>query len=366
MNFTEETMPQFHLGIAGPTRSHRPQPRGRQRLQPIRNRALEELRAPPLPPFTLSRPTHWLLLPKSAVPEPVRRLFEFIPYGFKAAYDAYQELGASPFSKTRFQPPKHIKIPKHPYYTTSFPATVLKVIRANQILRWRFKHLIHRWRISRLRQANTIDVVTMEVPREPISVVDWPTRTRYIFEATTLFRGIRTSLLNAEELFPTPQTPRNPYTNQPLSYGQLHYALNALRAKGKSHWTTECFRVVAYDIDTFKRRNNTQLRLEALNTMFANPTENAYQDLLYDFIDFAHDDAGIAMERTDVWAWAIDKKHSHERIQLWRSYCYSYYKSLISMPVDEGTRVKLDIMSKTEELVKLPMTDLILLWRARV
>lgn len=359
--------PQFHIGVAGTARgTSAPIIRRRARTAPIRNQALESLRAPPLPPFDLTRPQKWLILPSDSVPEPIQRFFQFIPYGYKATYDALHESGVSPFPKARFRFLNSLKVAPIPYYTKEFTETLQKVIQANQILRWRFKRLIQNWRIVKLRQANTTDVVTLEVPKNPVEVIDWPTRTRYIFEATTLFRSIRTSLLLAQELFPTPQNPKNPYTNQPFSFAQLHFALNVLRSTGLTDWTTESFRAVNYDVNTFKRRNNTQLRLSALKTLFANPAEEAYVDLLYDFIDFAHDDAGIAMERKDVWEWAILKKHNHPRIQSWRACCYSYYMNLIATPTDESSFAKTKIMAKTEELVKLPMTDLIHAWSARI
>lgn len=355
--------PRFHIGVAGPVRRAAPR---RRVITPIRNSALESLRV--YPPFTLTRPQKWLILPSNSVPENIQRFFQFIPYGYKATYDALQDTGVNPFSKGRvcFRIPNGMKLAPLPYYTKEFTETLRKVIQENQILRWRFKRLVQNWRIAKLRQANTTDVVTMEIPKNPVYIVDWPTRTRYTFEATTLFRGIRTSLLLAEELFPTPQSPKNPYTNQPLSFAQLHFALNTLRSKGLTDWATESFRVVSYDVKTFKRRNNTQMRLSALKSLFANPAEVAYVDLLYDFIDFAHDNAGIEMERKDVWEWAIQKKHDHPRIQSWRACCYSYYMNLIATPMDESVSAKMAIMAKTEELVKLSMTDLIYAWRNRI
>jgi hypothetical protein len=314
--------------------------------------------------MSFKTPPTWLLLPSHRVNPAVAQAFQFIPYGFGHAYKAYQESGSSPFLRTKFRAPKGLRLKPFPFFTKEFSETMLSVIHENQQLRWCFKRLIQRWRMARFRQANTTDVVTMEEPKQPVFVYDWTTRTKYVFEATTLFRGIRTSLLLADELFPTPKAPKNPYTNQPLTYGQLHFALNTLREKGRADWTTESFRAADYDLTVFKRRNNMQLRLAALNSLFAKPTEIAYVDTLFDFIDFSHDNAEIEMERKDVWLWAIENKHDHDLIRCWRLLCYDYYKGLISLSSDEHAKLKTKIQDETDKLILQPMTELVLLWRA--
>ncbi len=238
-----------------------------------------------------------------------------------------------------------------------------KLIQVNQTVRWAFKRLIQRWRSKRLRQINTEDVVTMEAPKQPVWIYDWTNRTKYVFEAATLFRGIRTRLLFAQDLFPSPQQPKNPYTNQPLTYGQLHFALDDLRAVGKTDWVTETLRAVAYDLGVFKRRNNTQLRVAALKALFANPSDDNYCDLLFDFIDFCHDEAEIMMERKDVWEWCIQNRHEHTQIQIWRGYCYTYYHALITLGTEDFAKMKEQILEKVAPLLRVSLIELIIVWR---
>jgi hypothetical protein len=317
-----------------------------------------------LPPIHFKNPPKWLILPDTLVPPAVARAFEFIPYGFEYAQKALQESGSSPFLKAKFKPPKGLRLKPFPFFTKGFSNDMQNAIYTNQRIRWRFKRLLQRWRLSRFRQANTIDVVTMEEPKQPVYVYDWPTRTKYVFEATTLFRGIRTSLLLADELFPMPKEPKNPYTNQPFSYGQLHFTLNALRERGRADWATEAFRTAGYDLTVFKRRNNMQLRLAALNSLFAKPTDIAYVDTLFDFIDFSHDNAEIEMARKDVWLWAIENSHDHAHIQCWRVLCYDFYKGSITMSPDDYDKLKEKIQEEADKLILMPIVELVLLWRA--
>lgn len=344
--------------------------RAPRRLQPTRPRPRRtEYRGPQKSlsyEVNFVRPPTWLLVPKHRMLPEIARAFEFIPYGFKNAYLYSKDTGTSPFIKSKFKLPKGLTLNYTPFaqHIPLFPKTFMSVVRFNQRLRWTFKRLIQRWRVARLRQANTEDVVTLEVPKNPVYIYDWPNRTKYLFDANTLFRGIRTSLLQAQELFPTPMMPKNPYTNQPLSVAQLHFALNDLRALGKADWVTETLRAAKYEIDIFKRRNNTALRLAALNGLFGKPSDDAYIDHLYDFIEFSHEDAEAEMKRKDVWAWAIEHKHDHVRIQGWRSLCYSYYKALVTLNPDDFAKVKETVMESAAKMIQLPMTDLILLWRA--
>jgi hypothetical protein len=313
-----------------------------------------------------TRPQKWLLLPATLLSPEVTRAFDFVGYGIKAAYTFYKETGTSPFKKGHFKLPKLAsRLKQIPMHSPEFSKTFLEVIHTNQRLRWRFKRLVQKWRLSRLRQANTVDVVTMEPPTMPVYVYDWPNRTKYLFEAQTLFRGIRTSLTAAQELFPTPQQPKNPFTNQVLSYGQLHFALNELRSKGMADWVTESMLAAGYEVDIFRRRAMQSLRLNALKVLFANPTTDEYLDLVYDFVDFVHDDVGIAMEQKDVWEWGILNAQGNSLIQAWRSLCYRYYKGLVTLTDAEFNHAKTKILAEAEELVKMSMKELSMAWLKR-
>ncbi len=357
------TFPLFHIGVRGHSRSQRSQRQPRRRA---RANTSEPSSTEPLPPISFDRPLRWLIVPSRLVTFPdLLWTFETIPYGFVPAYRRLEESGVSAFPVGKFRLPRTIKIPQIPFTTKGFHAEMWNLIRLNQKIRWAFKRLIQRWRAARLRQVNTEDVVTMEVPKQPVYIYDWTARTKYVFEAASLFRGIRACLTLHHDLIPTPKAPINPFTNQPLTLGQLHFTLAALRAAGYADWTTEMLRAGTYEIDTFKRRANTQLRVSALNHLFADTADEGYVDLLYDFIDFCHDDVGAEMERKDVWEWMIQNRPNYIRIQTWRGYCFQYYHGLITESSEAFLNIKRKIMRDVGELVALPMVDMILQWRKR-
>ncbi len=291
------------------------------------------------------------------------RLFDFIPYGFTAAYKVWREAGKSPFPVAKFRLPNEISVPQIPYFMKEFANAIWSLICANQRIRRLFKRLVQRWRTNhRLRQVNTEDVVTMEAPKRPIWVYDWLNGTKYVFEASTLFKGFRTSLTLSEGLFPTPQPPKNPFTNQSLSEAQVHFTLNALRAAGFADWVTESYRVHGYDVELYRKRCHMMLRITALKRLFADQKSEDYVDLLYDFIDFCHDNAEVEMERKDVWEWMIQNRPDYCRIQAWRSACYKYYHGLITEAPEKFLVSKVRIQKEVDELIMLPMVDMIILW----
>lgn len=315
-------------------------------------------------PIQFTNPPRWLLLPVDQIPPEIAQAFQFIPYGYKPAFEIWAESGTSPFRITKFRAPKGVR--RIPFFTKEFSDAMYDTLLKNQRLRWVFKRLIQRWRVNRLKQVNTIDIVTFEEPKTPIYVYDWPNRSKYVFEASTLFRSIRSRILHSEELIANSQRPNNPYTNKPLSYGQLHFAFDALRASGITDWTFEALRACEYDLGVFKRRNSTQLRVAALKRVFANPTDEDYCEILFDFIDLCHDDAEIMMERRDVWDWCIRNCHDAAPIQVFRGYCYRYYYSLITLSnKEEFDTIREEIMKKIAPSIGTYLIKLILLWNAR-
>lgn len=359
-NFPEITAG-FQIGVRGATLA----PRWAPAVAPLprRRRLRQEEPSGPLPTVSFDRPQRWLLVPAHHIPSPdMVRIFDFISYGLTPAYKAWSQAGSSPFPLGKFRLPKGISVPQIPYYMKEFANAMWSLIVANQRIRRLFKRLVQRWRVARLRQVNTEDVVTMEAPKSPIWVYDWTNRTKYVFEAATLFKGFRTSLTLSEGLFPTPQSPKNPFTNQPLSYAQVHFTMNALRATGFADWVTESYRAHSYDVELYRKRCHTMLRTTALKRLFADQKSEEYTDLLYDFIDFCHDNAEVEMERKDVWEWMIQNRPDYCRIQAWRSACYKYYHGLITEAPEKFAVTKILIQKEVDGLIVLPIVDMIILW----
>jgi hypothetical protein len=242
---------------------------------------------------------------------------------------------------------------------------MMATIRMNQMVRWPIKRLVARWLTRRLRTANTEDLFTMEVPKEPVIIKDWRARTSYVFEARTLLKDIRAKLLLSDQLFPTPQAPRNPYTNKAFTDGQLVAAFAALRRYGYTDWTIESFAECGYDLAKYRTRFQHHLKTKALEATFARPTEDDCVDLLYDFIHEQYEHAEVIMPRTDVWLWFMRNRPDYPRIRCWRNWCYAYYKAQIEQPPNLETIVLPGIYREVDALVEAPVHTMIMEWKYR-
>jgi hypothetical protein len=217
-----------------------------------------------------------------------------------------------------------------------------------------------------MRQANTEDIATMEPPKSPVRIVDWGRRTVYIFEAKTLLRDIRSKLLLNDQLFPTPQPPRNPFTNLPLSLAQTLGAIEALRVNGLADWSIESYKACRYSLATYKAQFQVHLKMRALEATFAQPGEDDCVDLLYEFIKEQYDYADVRMERIDIWLWFMRNQPNFPRIRLWRQWCYAYYKAQIDPPANLDTVVLPGIYREVDDLVGAPIHSMIMEYNYRM
>jgi len=206
-----------------------------------------------------------------------------------------------------------------------------EAIQKNETVRWLLKRLIHPWRLKRFRASNTEDVMTGEIPKKPVHIYDWNTRSKYVFEAATLHKDICSRLCLAEEQFPTPKPPRNMFTNEPLTYGQLFGALRDLESYGVSSWVTKAFASENYSVESFERTYAIPLKKHALKILFSSHSNPDYIDTLLEFIQFEYEYHDREFIRPDVWVWMIEHDPTDERIQAWRNICYKYYTAVIHM-----------------------------------
>ena len=205
--------------------------------------------------------------------------------------------------------------------------------------------------------------MTLEAPTTPVVIYDWPNRSKYVFDARSLARDFRNRLTHHDQLFLEPKVPRNPFTNAHLTFGQLHFTLNALRLTGQMDWTLEAYRSVAYDIGELHKRYKHALSLDALHRLFANPTSEDCVDLIFDFIYSEHENHDATMQRQDVWLWFLRNQPTYPRIQMWRSWCHAYYKAYLTETATKFQTIVDGIRTETAELVDQPMSDMLARWR---
>lgn len=312
-------------------------------------------------------PHNWFIVPKHTAPDIIYSMLNMIPYGLtQALYWIQHDLPnyIQPFPETHFRP----DVPSYGLFGKDIgpiQRTFSRLTRENQRLRWAFKRLLTLWLGKRLRPANTEDPVSLEAPAEPIRITDWTARRYYLFEAKTLLRDIRTKLYLNDQLFPTPQPPKNPFTNSPLTLAQTIHVTNSLRRLGYTDWAIESYRVSGFNLATFKARFQYYLKIRALNTVFQRPTEDDCVDLLFDFIHEQYTAADMRMPRTDIWLWFMRNRPENPRVYAWRKWCEAYYRAQIEQPMNYEELILPGILLEVEALVQSPISQMIVEYKYR-
>lgn len=196
----------------------------------------------------------------------------------------------------------------------------------NQTFRWKIKRLIQKWRVSRLKQVNTDDIVTGEPPLSPVYIYDWAQRSKYVLEASSVYKDVCTRLFNSDGLFNNTLSPRNMFTNNILTTGQLHFITEDLRKYGFANWAIQGLQSCNYAINLFKRIYKQAIHLECLKRCFANHTSNECIDLMIDFIELEYEYHQIECINTSFLLWYIKEHIDCPIIQAWRKLCFKYYK----------------------------------------
>jgi hypothetical protein len=202
----------------------------------------------------------------------------------------------------------------------------MKIAISNQGLRRAFAVLARRWIQKKLRCKNEEDLVTGEKAVEPVSIVDWASRSVYQFEAKTICRDMVSRLLvNTWMFFPSPKSPRNPYTNQALTEGQFYSVMKQLRRWGQTHWTLEALYSAKYNLNEFDRDMYMKLKRTHHNTLFANPDSENAKEVLLEFIHDEHTAHGMEYEK-EIYLWAAENQSYHHAMHEWRVQCEKHYR----------------------------------------
>ena len=278
----------------------------------------------------------WYLLPLGS--EEDRKYFSNSFYGFNHVYRRLL-MGRGDISGNTFK------------ISAQRGAVLEKMIYANQTFRWKIKRLIHKWRLGRIKQANTDDILTGEPPVKPVYIYDWGQRTKYVFEAGTVYRDICTRLFNADSLFINTLPPRNMFTNTPYTLGQLHFITEDLRKYGYSHWAIQGLQACGYGLKHFGRIYKQSIHLEVLKRTFSKPEDCA--TLVLDFIEMEYEHHEKECILTDILMWHIQTNPSCPVIEAWRKLCFKYYKHSY-MNADSSFDDIIHMLAR--ELIKISLT----------
>jgi hypothetical protein len=253
-------------------------------------------------------------------------------------------------------PPLPITLPLgYGRVSPEFIAAFREAIKQNMFVRTRMRRLAAAWVTKRLRAANEVDMVTCEAARQPVTLVDWPNRSTYTFEAQTILKDISSRLTLHDELWPTPQRPRNPYTNAALTLGQILHLKQQLAAVGKTHWSLEAFATSGYCFTTFARNFATPLKHSALNLIFREPSSDEYFYVMTEFIENEHDHHDQTYNAA-LYKWALLHEPDCQILMDWRVAARRYHELTLlhTDPVELRNHVDAEISPMTERLCGPP------------
>ena len=224
----------------------------------------------------------------------------------------------------------------------------------NQTFRWKFKRFLSRWRISRFKQINENDYITMAPIEKQIVLYDFSTRSKYLFESTSILQDIHKKLLHHYGPIPTPLFPRNPYTNEHFTMAQLLSIQQQCKRVGNASWILEAFCKSKLSIPCFLQVQRKSLRLHAMKSILYDYTDYEGNALFINFIESQHEEHNAQFNKA-LYRWCLLKIPEDPKIQKWRSFCKEYYEEDI-LAEDETQREDcfLRIARKTGELCAPP------------
>ena len=228
--------------------------------------------------------------------------------------------------------------PQPQLFTTPYDVTEAMLRQAKNIalvntkVRNRMQTLARRWKTRRLKQANTEDLLTGEEPKQCIRLRDYENRSEYVFEADTIHKDMYERLLHSYYTFPEPQAPRNPYTNELLTFTQFFNVMTQLyQVPGKKvHWALDALFSCSYDLPRFQNIMASRLRQSLIQRIMSNPTNEIGTEVLADFIEDCFEatilitSEELIKNRILLYRWAARNLVTHPQVCRWRTACYTH------------------------------------------
>lgn len=236
----------------------------------------------------------------------------------------------------------------------------------NNKIRNRFQVLAHLWKARKLKKANTEDLLTGEEPKRCIYLRDFKNRSEYVFEADTIHKDMYERLLQSYYTFPEPAAPRNPYTNELLTFTQFFNVMSQLyQVPGKKiHWALDALFSCSYDLTRFQNTMASKLRHALTNRIMSTPTNDIGMEVLTDFIEDCLEQTililseQVVQQRVAVYKWAVRNLTTHPQVCKWRLACYKHQLQRINA-IPPTLEQKDEIHREISQLiVQIPQPDL--------
>jgi hypothetical protein len=192
------------------------------------------------------------------------------------------------YTRVQWEPPECVKEAIH---TANIKRSnewneVREIISKLQNIYSILNRFIHQWRSKRIlkKVMNTEDVVTLEIPKCPVYILDYKRGCSFVFEALTLMRIIESRLLTSEYMFASPLKPVNPLTNEPLSIPQLYSVTRQLFSYGRYSWILDRYRKFGFSLQLLENEFSEPLKLNAIRNYFTKEKEASWETVIDVFI----------------------------------------------------------------------------------
>ena len=217
----------------------------------------------------------------------------------------------------------------HPMPYNQIQNQLLRTFYMNQKLRWLFKRLLLSWKAKRFTTVNEVDIITMEVPKQPVRIREWATKKIYVFEASSLLKDAVMRLTQNDELFMEPLYPRNLLTNTDFPYAAMSTLTHGFRTYGMTHWVWEAFVSCNYQVIPFLERYEVSLKFYGLDEILSTGTTYAARDFLIDFISQEYDYHNTLKIPDAVLHTFLEKNWSFRPVRLWIGLCKEEWQNRI-------------------------------------
>jgi len=207
----------------------------------------------------------------------------------------------------------------------------IKHVKKNQRRIRAFRSLLRCWLLKcRFKSGNEEDLLTGEVPKNPITLNIWSERRTYNFEPNTIRRDMLERLLKHSYLFPTPLKPRNPYTNCHMTHNEFMSVMRQLRLTGQTHWALEGLMTCKYDMEVFKVMFVDPIKREIIAKQFNNITSPETIELVLEFIEDEHAE-NFKYFHIELYRWAVENISNDRTIKKWIRLCRRRNECTVNM-----------------------------------
>jgi hypothetical protein len=302
-------------------------------------------------------PSPFNILPDKYFHPVLQNTLDFLPLSLKERNQYIEKHFPfySPFAGMAQEIPQFI-IPKQLYseiWSKEKSAAIRRSVAKIMRFRFLFRRFLHKWRFSRIKLANTDDILTSEPPKNPVYIVDWAGRQAHVFEAQTLMKDITARLHQHDGLFEDPQPPRNPFTNTPFTLSQTISIWNSISEAGiavSSVFTL--YRTARYSYPTFIDENLSYLKLKAHRKTFQEETSYDYKERMLDFIHLCYAAETIEYNAT-AFSYILYNEPKNHVIQKWKCLCEKYHEADIiyfNNPT-KAKDIKEDVLDDTYDIL---------------